>query len=129
QQHVILVKHGANSEMDILWIDRTNPELKDLLMSTKSRIRLKLKHSTRKVFHVSVVAVVQPARFAQALIEIAVAGTMLAKVRSDDGQSGPIFVGAGNRNGKAKRDCGRAGFALHNLDFGSQRLSWESEPC
>src|SRR5205823_6136807 len=114
-QLVVFVKRGAEREMAILWLDRTNPDLKDLLTPAEIRVGLKLKHSAREVFHVSVVAVVQPARFAQALIEIAVAGTMLAKVRSDDGQSGPIFVGAGNRNWKAKRDSGRAGFALHNL--------------
>src|SRR3989442_841109 len=115
--------------MAILRLDRTDPDLKDLLTPAEIRIGLKLKHSAWEVFDVSVVAVVQPARFAQALIKIAVAGTMLSKIRSDDSERRPVFVGARPGNGKAKRDCGRARFALHNLDFGSQGLSWEGELC
>src|SRR5260370_41907933 len=128
-QLVIFIKRGAEREMAILRFDRTDPYLKNLLTAAEIRIGLKLKHSAWEVFDVSVVAVVQTARFTQALIKIAVAGTMLSKVRSDDSECMPVFVGARQRNGKAKRGCGRTGFALHNLDFGSQRLSWESELC
>jgi len=57
-----------------------DPDLEDLRLAPQIGIGLKLKHAAGKVFDVSVIAVIQPARFAQALIEIAVARTMLAEV-------------------------------------------------
>ena len=90
--------------MPILRLDRANPNLEDLLLAAQIGIGCKLKHAARKVLDVRVIAIIQPARFAQALIEVAVTGTMLAKIRSDHCQGRPIFVGAGRVNRKAERD-------------------------
>ncbi len=105
--------------MSVRGLNRPNPDLKNLLFATQVRIRSKLKHAARKVFDVNVVAVIQAARFAQALIEIAVAGTMLSEIGLHHRQRRPVFIRARDVDRKTKRDRGGARFALNDFDLGS----------
>src|SRR6202158_6004677 len=114
--------------MAVLRLDRANPDLKDLLPTAQIGIGLKLKHAAGKVLDVRIVAIVQTARFAQTLVEIAVTRTMLAEVGSDNRQRRPVFVGPSDANRKAQRDSGRASLALHNLYFRSRKLRWRVNP-
>src|SRR5438876_1221697 len=115
--------------MSVLRLDRPNPDLKDLLLASQVRIGLELKHAARKVFYVSVITIVQSTRFAQTLIKIAVAGAVLAKVRSNNRQRRPVFINARNANWKTKRDRRRASLTLHEFDLDSGCLIRPGELC
>src|SRR2546423_8384384 len=60
-QLVIFVERGAQREMSIHRLDGSNPDLENLLLASKVRVWLKLKHAAREIFYVGVVAVVQTA--------------------------------------------------------------------
>src|SRR5205809_96167 len=105
--------------MTVLWLDRANPNLKDLQVPPQVWIGLKLKHPARKIFDVGVIAVIQAARFAQTLIQITVAGTVLAEIRCNYGQRRPVFISPSHTNRKPKRDGCRTRLTLDDLNLRS----------
>src|SRR5205085_7526119 len=70
----------------------------------------------REGLDVRVVAVVQAARLAQKLVEVAHAGAVLAEVGGDEGERGPVLVRAVDGDGKAQGDGRGARLALDDLD-------------
>ncbi len=102
--------------MPVLWFDRPNPDLEDLLMPGQIWIRLELIHASRKIFDVSIITIIQTSSLAQPLVEMAVAGTMLPEIRNDQRQRGPILVSLLQIDGEAKRNGCRPGFTLNNLN-------------
>src|SRR5206468_12586059 len=99
---VQLVRSGAKPKQSVLRLDRSNPYLEDLLPPPEIRVRLKLKHPSRKVFDVRIVAVVQTADLAQPLVEVTVARTVLAKIRLHEQKRGPIRIRPCDRDRKAE---------------------------
>src|SRR5258705_13481893 len=103
--------------MSVLGLDRPYPELKNLLLAANVWLSFELKHAARKIFDISVIAIVQAARLKESLVKIAIAGTMLAKVGSNDRQCRPVLIRSCHVDVKAERHGCRATFALHNVDL------------
>src|SRR5258705_419694 len=110
--------------MSVLGLDRPYPDLKNLLLAAEVWIRFELKHAARKIFDISVIAIVQAARLTESLVKIAIAGTMLAKVGSNDRECRPVLIRSCHVDGKAQRHGCRASFALHDFDLRARYLSW-----
>src|SRR3954471_5632914 len=100
---IIFVKRVAQREQALGWGNRTNPDLKDLLLPREVRVRLKLEHPAREIFDIRVISVVEAAGFAQTLVKMAIAGAMLPKVRSHQGERRIIWIAALHINGKPER--------------------------
>src|SRR5262245_14952639 len=121
RQLIVFVERRAQGEDGVLRLDRTNPDLEDLLLAPEIRVGRELKHPAREIFDVCVVAVVQAALFAQLLVKIIVARPVLAEIRGDERQRRPVLVAALDADRKPERDGRRTSLALNSLDPRARR--------
>src|SRR5215213_5118438 len=113
---VVLVERGAQYEVRVLRLDGPNPDLEYLRRAPEVRVGRELEHAAREVFDVGVVAVVKPARLAESLVQVTHRRAVLAQIRRDERECGPVLVGARDRDWEAHRDGGRARLALDYRD-------------
>src|SRR5688572_5995147 len=94
-------------------LDRSNPQLKNLLLPREIRIGLELEHPSGKVFDIRVIAVIQTTLFANALKQAAPAIAVISEVRLSDEQRRKIRIPAPDGDRMADRKRNRPRLLLH----------------